>query len=48
MQAPDFPRTKSGKLVELAVNRAVNGEEIDNLGALANPESLQWFRELNL
>jgi acetoacetyl-CoA synthetase len=48
MQAPDFPRTKSGKLVELAVNRAVNGEEIDNLGALANPESLEWFRELNL
>jgi acetoacetyl-CoA synthetase len=48
IQAPDFPRTKSGKLVELAVNRAVNGEAIDNLGALANPESLQWFRELNL
>lgn len=48
LQAPDFPRTKSGKLVELAVNRAVNGEEIDNLGALANPDSLQWFRELNL
>jgi acetoacetyl-CoA synthetase len=48
MQAPDFPRTKSGKLVELAVTRAVNGDAIDNAGALANPESLQWFKDLNL
>jgi acetoacetyl-CoA synthetase len=48
LQAPDFPRTKSGKLVELAVTRAVNKEPIDNLGALANPESLDWFKDLNL
>ena len=48
LQAPDFPRTKSGKLVELAVTRAVNNEPIDNLGALANPELLQWFKDLNL
>jgi acetoacetyl-CoA synthetase len=48
LQAPDFPRTKSGKLVELAVTRAVNGDAIDNLGALANPESLEWFKDLNL
>ena len=48
LQAPDFPRTKSGKLVELAVTRAVNKEPIDNLGALANPESLEWFKDLNL
>lgn len=48
IQAPDFPRTKNGKLVELAVTRAVNAEAIDNLGALTNPESLQWFRDLNL
>ena len=48
LQAPDFPRTKSGKLVELAVTRAVNNEPIDNLGALANPESLEWFKDLNL
>ena len=48
LQAPDFPRTKSGKLVELAVTRAVNKEQIDNLGALANPESLEWFKDLNL
>jgi acetoacetyl-CoA synthetase len=48
LQAPDFPRTKSGKLVELAVTRAINKEPIDNLGALANPESLEWFNDLNL
>lgn len=48
LQAPDFPRTKSGKLVEIAVMRAVNKEPIDNLGALANPDSLDWFRDLNL
>lgn len=48
LQAPDFPRTKSGKLVELAVTRAINKEPIDNLGALANPDSLNWFKDLNL
>ena len=48
LQAPDFPRTKSGKLVELAVTRAVNGDAIENLGALANPETLDWFKDLNL
>ena len=48
LQAPDFPRTKSGKLVELAVTRAVNKEQIDNLGALANPDCLEWFKDLNL
>ena len=48
LQAPDFPRTKSGKLVELAVTRAVNKEPIDNLGALANPDCLDWFKDLNL
>ncbi len=48
LQAPDCPRTKSGKLVELSVTRAVNKEPIDNLGALANPDSLGWFKDLNL
>ena len=48
LQAPEFPRTKSGKLVELAVTRAVNGYPIDNLGSLANPDSLDWFKDLNL
>jgi len=48
LPAPDFPRTKSGKLVELAVTRALNKEPIDNIGALANPELLDWFKDLDL
>ena len=48
VQAPDFPRTKSNKLVEIAVANAINRVEISNLSALANPESLEWFRDLNL
>ena len=48
MQAPDFPRTKSNKLVEIAVANAINKVTNTNLGALANPESLDWFTNLNL
>ena len=48
LQAPEFPRTKSNKLVELAVANAVNKVANNNLGALANPESLAWFSDLNL
>ncbi|CAN2185026.1 Acs Acyl-coenzyme A synthetases/AMP-(fatty) acid ligases [Candidatus Nanopelagicaceae bacterium] len=48
VQAPDFPRTKSNKLVEISVANAINKVEITNLSALANPESLNWFKDLNL
>ena len=48
LQAPEFPRTKSNKLVEIAVANAVNKVANNNLGALANPESLDWFSDLNL
>ncbi len=48
MQAPDFPRTKSNKLAEIAVANAINKVTNTNLGALANPESLDWFINLNL
>jgi acetoacetyl-CoA synthetase len=41
---PDIPRTRSGKLVELAVRDVVNGREVKNVGALANPEALDFFR----
>jgi acetoacetyl-CoA synthetase len=40
----DIPRTKSGKLVELAVRDVVHGREIRNREALANPEALEQFR----
>jgi len=44
LQVPDIPRTKSGKLVELAVRNVVHGEPVKNIEALANPEALEFFR----
>jgi len=44
LQVPDIPRTKSGKLVELAVRSVVHGEPVKNIEALANPEALEHFR----
>tara|TARA_B100000029_G_scaffold508484_1_gene595445 strand:+ start:609 stop:2573 length:1965 start_codon:yes stop_codon:yes gene_type:complete len=43
---PEIPRTKSGKIVELAVKKAIHGEKIENLQALANPESLSVFKKM--
>lgn len=40
----DVPRTKSGKVSELAVRDVVHGREVRNTGALANPEALEGFR----
>jgi acetoacetyl-CoA synthetase len=40
---PEIPRTKSGKIVELAVRSVVHGETVKNTEALANPEALQHF-----
>jgi acetoacetyl-CoA synthetase len=45
LQVADIPRTKSGKIVELAVRNVVHGEPVRNLEALANPEALAHFRE---
>ena len=42
----DVPRTKSGKIVELAVKKAIHGEKIENLHAIANPECLNFFKKL--
>ncbi len=44
VQVTDVPRTKSGKIVELAVRDVVHGREIKNKEALANPEALEQFR----
>jgi acetoacetyl-CoA synthetase len=44
--APRLPRTKSNKLVELAVTDVINGREVRNRDALANPEALDWFKDL--
>ena len=45
VQVSDIPRTKSGKIVELAVREVVHGRPVKNREALANPEALEFFRD---
>jgi acetoacetyl-CoA synthetase len=45
LQVNDIPRTKSGKIVELAVRNVIHGLPVRNIEALANPEALREFRE---
>ena len=45
VQVTDIPRTKSNKIVELAVRNIVHGLPIKNIEALANPEALEQFRD---
>lgn len=42
----DLPRTKNGKIVELAVRDVVHGRPVGNVDALANPEALDIFRSM--
>ena len=44
VQVQDIPRTKSGKIVELAVRNVVQAQPVKNVEALANPEALEFFR----
>ena len=46
IKVPEIPRTKSGKIVELAVKKIINGEELNNKEAIANPDSLEYFKNL--
>ncbi len=46
ISVPDIPRTISGKIVEIAVRNVVNGNKVKNLSSLANPEALDYFRNL--
>ena len=43
---PDLPRTRSGKLVELAVKNIIEGLPVSNVESLANPEALDYFQNL--
>jgi acetoacetyl-CoA synthetase len=45
LQVSDIPRTKSGKIVELAVREVVHGRPVKNKEALANPEALELFKD---
>ena len=46
VQVADIPRTKSGKIVELAVRDVVHGRAVKNMEALANPEALALYKDL--
>ena len=46
LKVADIPRTKSGKITELAVRDVVHGKQIANVGALDNPEALAHFKGL--
>jgi acetoacetyl-CoA synthetase len=45
VQVTDIPRTRSGKLTELAIRDVVHGKPIKNIEALSNPEALEQFRD---
>jgi acetoacetyl-CoA synthetase len=46
IQVADIPRTRRGKIAELAVGRAMRGQPVPNREALANPECLEAYRRL--
>ena len=46
VQVADIPRTRSGKIVELAVRNVVHGQPVKNVEALANAEALKLFANL--
>jgi acetoacetyl-CoA synthetase len=46
IQVAEIPRTKSGKIVELAVRDVVHDREVKNVHSLANPEALELYRDL--
>jgi acetoacetyl-CoA synthetase len=45
LQVDDIPRTKNGKIVELAVREVIHGRPVKNLQSLANPEALAHFQQ---
>ncbi len=47
IQVTDIPRTKSGKITELAVRDVVMGRKVKNIEALANPEALGLYKDLS-
>lgn len=47
LQVSDIPRTKSGKITEIAVRDTVLGREVKNKEALANPHALDYFKDLD-
>ena len=46
IEVSDIPRTKNGKIVELAVKNIIEGNNIKNIEALANPNVLKQYKNL--
>ena len=46
IQVPDIPRTRNGKLMELAVRNLIHGVAVDNREAAANPEALDFYADI--
>ena len=46
IEVSDIPRTKNGKIVELAVKNIIEGNKIKNIQALANPNVLNQYKNL--
>ena len=47
IEVKDIPRTKNGKIVEVAVKNIIDGNPITNLEALANPSALDEYKNIN-
>ncbi len=47
IQVTDIPRTKNGKIVEVAVRKAIHGDPIKNMESLANPEALEQYKNIS-
>lgn len=46
VSVPDIPKTRSGKIVELAVRNIIHGEEVKNVEAISNPQALEFFKNI--
>ena len=46
IQVSDIPRTKSGKITELAVREVIHGRDVNNKEALANPNALEEYKDI--
>ncbi len=47
VQVADIPRTKSGKITEIAVRDILHGRDVKNKEALANPDALDYYRDID-
>ena len=46
IEVQEIPRTRSGKIVELAVKKTVEGQKVENTSAIANPECLRQYMDI--